>query len=109
MLAELLPLAADAANVVHLAGGTIPDPGAGTAPPGFEGFITIMQWIKWGSLGICVIALMVGAATMAINARRGEGGEHLGKLGIILAAVVVIAAAVSLVSTLMTSGSGGAA
>ncbi len=81
----------------------VPDPGTGAAPPGFEGFITILQWTKWISLGICVIGLMVAGATMAINARRGEGGEYLGKLGMVLGGVVVISAAASIISFLATA------
>lgn len=94
-----------AATVFYLAdGGVVPDPGTGSAPPGFEGFITILEWTKWISLGICVIGLMVAGATMAINSRRGEGGEHLGKLGMVLGGVVVISAATSLISFLVTGG-----
>ena len=80
----------------------VPDPGTGSAPPGSEGFISILEWVKWVALGICVVGLMVAGATMAIQSRRGEGGEHLGKLGMVLAGVVVISAATSLITFLVT-------
>jgi hypothetical protein len=37
---------------------------------------------------------------MAINARRGEGGEHVGRIGMALGGVIVISAAGSLVGFL---------
>lgn len=83
--------------------GVVPDPGSGSAPPGFQGFIVILEWVKWISLGVCVIGLMVAGATMAINSRRGEGGEHMGKIGMTLAGVIVISAAASLISFLVTN------
>ena len=79
----------------------VPDPGTGSAPPGAQGLISILSWVKWVSLGICVVGLMVAGATMAIQSRRGEGGEHLGKLGMVLAGVVVISAATSLITFLV--------
>ncbi|WP_379871845.1 hypothetical protein [Marinactinospora rubrisoli] len=87
--------------VVQYAGG-VPDPGSGQAPPGSEGFIAILGWAKWVALGICVLGLMVAGATMAIQSRRGEGGEHMGKIGMVLAGVIIISAATSLVSFLVT-------
>ncbi|MFB8764030.1 hypothetical protein ACFW4K_22285 [Nocardiopsis alba] len=63
----------------------------------------ILEWVKWISLGVCVIGLMVAGATMAINSRRGEGGEHMGKIGMTLAGVIVISAAASLISFLVTN------
>ncbi|MCY9785694.1 hypothetical protein KIK06_17550 [Nocardiopsis sp. EMB25] len=111
MIAEMLPQAAQvAADSFYLADaqpsapGVVPDPGTGSAPPGFEGFITLLEWTKWISLGICVVGLMIAGATMAINSRRGEGGEHLGKLGMVLGGVVVISAAASIISFLVTGG-----
>lgn len=83
----------------HLAG--VPDPGAGQAPPGAEGFVSILGWAKWVALGVCVLGLIVAGATMAIQSRRGEGGEHMGKIGMVLAGVIVISAATSLVGFLV--------
>lgn len=93
----MIDVAADALTLA-----VVPDPGTGSAPPGAEGFISILEWVKWVALGICVVGLMVAGATMAIQSRRGEGGEHLGKLGMVLAGVVVISAATSLITFLVT-------
>jgi hypothetical protein len=40
---------------------------------------------------------------MAIQSRRGEGGEHVGKIGMALGGVIVISAASALVGFLATA------
>lgn len=78
----------------------IPDP-APIQPPGTEGIASIMGWVKWIALAICIIGLIVAGAMMAIQSRRGEGGEHAGKIGMALGGVIVISAAGGLVGFLM--------
>src|SRR5690625_4030295 len=96
--------------LVHGAAGgllpmNVPDPGSGEAPPGAEGFLTILSWVKWIALAVCVAGLMIAGATMAIQSRRGEGGEHMGRIVMVLGGVIVIAAATSLIGFLVdTSG-----
>ncbi|MPV36102.1 hypothetical protein GB881_03420 [Georgenia subflava] len=87
-----------AAHVLVLT--NVPDPGRGEAPPGTEGFLEVLAWSKWVALGICVLGLIVAGALMAVNSRRGEGGEHLGRIGMALAGVIVISAAYFLVGAL---------
>lgn len=70
-------------------------------PPGTEGVTTILGWLKWVALAICVIGLIVAGALMAIQSRRGEGGEHAGKIGMALGGVIVISAATSLIGFLI--------
>ncbi|PWJ23031.1 hypothetical protein ATK17_3922 [Branchiibius hedensis] len=80
---------------------TVPNPGAGSQPPGFSHFTTVMGWGKWIALGIFVLALIGGGVMMAVSGRRqGDGGEHVSKLGWILGGVMVSSAAVSLVGFL---------
>ena len=78
-------------------------PGDPTAqqPPGTEGISTVMGWAKWVALAICILGLVAAGALMAIQSRRGEGGEHVGKIGMALGGVVVISAAGSLVGFLV--------
>lgn len=78
-------------------------PGDPTAkqPPGTEGFTAVMGWAKWVALAVCILGLVVAGAMMAIQSRRGEGGEHVGKIGMALGGVVVISAAGSLVGFLV--------
>lgn len=78
-----------------------PDP---VQPPGTDGFVTIMGWVKWVALAICILGLILAAAMMAINSRRGEGGEHAGRIGMVLAAVIIIGAAGTLVGFLVAPG-----
>lgn len=77
----------------------VPNPDA-TQPPGTEGFNTILGWLKWGGLAACVAGIIIAGAMMAIQHRRGEGGESLGKVGWVLVAVIVISAGASLIGFL---------
>ncbi len=75
-----------------------PDPGS-VAPPGADRFLTIGGWVKWGAGLACVIGLTIVAATMAIQHRRGPGGEH----GTALAAVAVASVLAGVASGLVTA------
>jgi hypothetical protein len=80
----------------------VPNP-APIQPPGTEGFVTIMGWAKWVCLSVCVLGLFAAGALMAVQSRRGEGGEHAGKIAMSLGGVVVISAAGALVGFLATN------
>lgn len=86
-------------GVVAALAGALPDPDA-VQPPGTEGFTTIMGWAKWVALAVCILGLIAAGALMAIQSRRGEGGEHVGKIGMALGGVIVISAGASLVGFL---------
>jgi hypothetical protein len=77
----------------------LPDPDA-DAPPGSDKFEKLIGWAKWISLTVCILGLFAAGALMAIQSRRGEGGEHVGKIGMVLGGVIVISVATALVSTL---------
>lgn len=79
----------------------VPDPDP-IQPPGTEGFTSIMGWAKWVALAVCVLGLFAVGALMAIQSRRGEGGEHVGRLGMALGGVIIISAAGALVAFLTT-------
>lgn len=79
----------------------VPDPNA-TQPPGTDGINDILGWLKWIGLAVCIAGLMAAGAMMAIQSRRGEGGEHVGKIGLALGGVIVIGAASGLVGFLAT-------
>ncbi|MBO9553825.1 hypothetical protein [Cellulomonas sp.] len=97
-MALLSTVTATAARIVT----AIPDPDA-VQPPGTEGFTAIMGWAKWIALAVCVLGLIGAGALMAVQSRRGEGGEHVGKIGMALGGVIVISAAGSLVGFLMSA------
>lgn len=84
-----------AADVVQ----NVPDPQP-VQPPGTEGFTTVLGWAKWLALAVCILGLFGAGALMAIQSRRGEGGEHVGKIGMALGGVIIISAAASLVGFL---------
>lgn len=79
--------------------GGIPDPDP-IQPPGTEGLNTVMSWGKWVALAVCILGLFIAGAMMAIGRSRGEGGEHVGKIGMVLGGVIVISAAAALVGFL---------
>ena len=83
----------------HLA--AVPDPGAGTMPPGFAAFTTVMGWAKYVGLGIAVVGLIMLGVSLTISARRGEGGEIGGWLGRLLIGVIIISAAFTIVGFLV--------
>lgn len=75
-----------------------PDP---KQPPGTEAISDIMGWAKWVALAVCLLGLIAAGALMAIQSHRGEGGEHVGRIGKALAGVIIISAAGALVGFLM--------
>lgn len=98
-MSTLLTVAAAAGDVLALVPMEIPDPDP-IQPPGTEGFTAILGWAKWVALAVCILGLFAAGALMAVQSRRGEGGEHVGKIGMALAGVIVISAAVALVGFL---------
>jgi hypothetical protein len=91
----------EALGVVQDVLASVPDPGGAEAPPGMGGFTTILKWALWAVFGICVRGLMIAGGMMAIGSRRGEAGEHVGKVGWALAGVIVAGAAAGLVQALV--------
>jgi hypothetical protein len=88
----------DAAGQV-LAG--VPNPGTGQAPPGAQGFLTILRWAAWVAFGVCVLGVIVAGALMAVHSRRGEGGETAARLGWVLAGAIVVGSASGLVGAVL--------
>jgi len=80
----------------------VPDPGGGSAPPGTQGFTTILSWGKWLAFGIAMAALIAAGAMLGWGGRMGDGGEHGSKIGRALVGVVVISAAFAVVGFLAT-------
>ncbi|WP_144389964.1 hypothetical protein [Marinactinospora thermotolerans] len=77
---------------------------AETPPDSAAGLETVLGWVTWISLGLCVLSLMVAGAMMAVRTRRGEGGEHLGKVVVIMVATVLIASASAIAGALLEAG-----
>lgn len=80
----------------------VPDPGDGAMPPGFDRFVDVMGWVKYLALGALVIALIAAGAMMALNQRRGEGGEDATRIMKVLLGAIVVSAAVSIIGFLVS-------
>lgn len=80
----------------------VPDPGDGQEPPGFDKFTDVMAWVKWLALGALVLALIGAGVMMAINQRRGEGGEDAGRILKVLIGAMIVSAAVAVISFLVS-------
>lgn len=87
------------------AGLDVPDPGAGEAPPGSEGILTMLRWVFWIGMVACVGGLIMAGAAMAISIQRGEGGDHLKRFAMVGAGAIVIGAASALISGLVSAAS----
>ncbi|MDV6239405.1 TrbC/VirB2 family protein [Trueperella bernardiae] len=69
-------------------------------PPGTEGIQTIIGWLAWIATALGVVGIIIVGVTMFFQNRRGEGGEAAGKLGWVLAGLVLITAASAIVGAL---------
>lgn len=69
-------------------------------PPGTGDISTVMGWVMWLGLALCILGLVVAGALMAINHQRGDGGQHAGRVGMSLAGVIVIGAAGAIIGFL---------
>lgn len=79
----------------------VPNPGQGTKPPGSGGIEKILSWAAWVGVVVCVLGVIIAGATMAIQHRRGEGGESMARLGWVLGGCIVIGSASALVGALV--------
>lgn len=66
---------------------------AGVQPPGTAGLLTVLDWGAWLVSFVCVAGILLVAGMMALKHRRGEAGESMGALGVVLGACVLGAAA----------------
>jgi hypothetical protein len=75
---------------------------AAATPNGTSGLESVLGWVVWISLGICVLSLIVAGVRLALPNRHGsdlaDGVTHVGRT---LVAVIVISGAASLVAAIM--------
>lgn len=74
---------------------------AGSAAANSGNIATILGYVTWISLAIAVIALFILGALIATRMRSGEGIAAVGRIGLVLTAVVMVSAASSLVGGLL--------
>ncbi|MFC0456199.1 hypothetical protein ACFFGR_06485 [Arthrobacter liuii] len=77
---------------------------AGSAAPNAGNITTVLGYVMWISLAVAVLSLFILGALIATRVRAGEGIAAVGRVGLILGAVVFISGASALVSGLMPSG-----
>ena len=77
------------------------DPGSGVPPPGAEGITTIVEWVAWTVLAVCVVGVLLVGGRMALAHRRGEGGQYAAELGYVLAGAVLVGSASGLIAALV--------
>lgn len=82
-------------------GGTTAHNQSAANAAGASGFTTILGWVVWIALAICIMSLIAAGAMLAANHRRGESSAHLGRLGTILAAVILISGASSIIAAVI--------
>ena len=75
------------------------DPQRGLAPPGSDGITTVVSWGAWIALAFCVLGVIITGGMMAVQSRRGEGGEHMGRLAFALGGAIIVGSASALVGT----------
>ncbi len=79
-----------------------PNPGGGTPPPGVGVKIdTLVGWVAWLAVAACVCGCLFVAIRMAVLHQRGQLGEHMGGLGSVLGACVLIGGASALVGSFL--------
>lgn len=76
--------------------------GGGT-PPGAEDVTTILSYVSWIALAVCALSIVGVAAAIGSRLRRGDGGQLVGRLGIVLAAVILVSGSTALVAGLLPS------
>ncbi|MGX1976875.1 hypothetical protein [Streptomyces kronopolitis] len=77
-----------------------PDPGGGIKPPGADKLTKILGWAAWCVTALCVAGIIAVAGRMAVNHRRGEGGEHAMALGVVMLACFLLGTASGIVGAL---------
>lgn len=73
------------------------------APPGSQKFLTLLSWIMWGAVVVCIVGFIAAAATLAWQRMQGGGGDAHGKLVGAMIGAVLIGIGATLINTLALS------
>ncbi|EKX66689.1 hypothetical protein Sipo8835_15530 [Streptomyces ipomoeae] len=89
----MLNALATKAQSVFLADNTVPDPQK-NAPDELTSKVgDVLDLVAWAGTAAGVAGVLITGAMMAISMRRGEGSEHMGRLGMVLGGCVLVATA----------------
>lgn len=72
-------------------------------PPVSPEFETVLSWSMWISLAICILSLFVVGIRLVVRPR--DAGSSISRLGVVLAAVLLISGAVGVVSAILQNPS----
>lgn len=94
--------------VLHAAAellGDIPNPGAGTTPPGAEKIQLVISWVAWLFFAGCVAGIFYAGGQMIYDHSRGMGGgEGTSRLIKVLLSAIMGASASGIIGLLITPG-----
>lgn len=76
---------------------------AGSSAPNSGNITTVLGYVTWISLAVAIISLFILGALIATRMRAGEGMAAVGRVGLVLASVVLISGASTLVAGLLPS------
>src|SRR5699024_2005269 len=76
----------------------------GSTPPNSANLTLVLGYVMWIGLAVAIISLIVLGAMIATRVRAGEGIAAVGRIGLVLGAVVLVSGASSLVAGLMPAG-----
>lgn len=77
---------------------------AGSSAPNSSGISTVLGYVMWVSLAVCILSLFILGAVIATRLRSGEGIAAVGRVGLVLAAAVLVSGSSALVAGIMPSG-----
>lgn len=109
MKAILHSLHADAMNFATLAQGggdgtKVPDP-VRKAPPKLAGAVdTVLGIVGWAGTAAGVAGVLITGTMMAVSVKRGEGSEHMSRLGMVLGGCVLVATAGPIITFVFAPG-----
>jgi hypothetical protein len=86
-----------------IAAGNLPNPGAGSPPPGVAGPVnTIVSWAAWAVFSLCVVGILTTGGRLAVAHHNGRGaGESGASLAYVLVGAVLAAAASLIIGVLV--------
>ncbi|MGW7514265.1 hypothetical protein ACWGJ2_01560 [Streptomyces sp. NPDC054796] len=77
----------------YLATGDVPDPERKAPDELSDAVNTVLGIAGWAGTAAGVAGVLVTGMMMAISVKRGEGSEHLSRLGMVLGGCVLVATA----------------
>lgn len=82
----------------YLADGGVPNPTKDAPAALTDKVETVLGIVAWAGTAAGVAGVLITGAMMSISLRRGEGSEHMGRLGMVLSGCVLVATAGPLVN-----------